>query len=76
MALVWQRHAYFSRKGPQVVITGRDQRKLATAIQELGSNVVGVQADAADIEAMEAAFVPVIEKIGHLDILFVNAGIG
>ena len=64
----------FLAEGAQVVITGRDQRKLAAAIQELGSNVVGVQADASNIEAMEAAFVSALEKIDHLDILFVNAG--
>ena len=64
----------FVAEGAQVVITGRDQRKLAAAIQELGSNVMGVQADTSDIEAMEAALVPALEKIGHLDILFVNAG--
>ncbi|GCE11030.1 SDR family oxidoreductase [Tengunoibacter tsumagoiensis] len=65
----------FVAEGAQVVITGRDQQKLVSATQELGSNVIGVQADTSDIEAMEAALVPTLKKIGHLDILFVNAGI-
>ncbi|GCE30052.1 oxidoreductase [Dictyobacter alpinus] len=65
----------FVAEGAQVVITGRDQQKLDSTIQELGSNVVGIQADTSDIEAMEVALVPALEKIGHLDVLFVNAGI-
>jgi NAD(P)-dependent dehydrogenase (short-subunit alcohol dehydrogenase family) len=34
-----------AREGSHVYITGRRERELATAVQQIGSNVTGVQGD-------------------------------
>ena len=66
----------FLREGARVVIAGRDETKLAAAVQELGtSDCFSVRADV----AVEADCVALVEKIqatwGGLDIVVNNAGI-
>ena len=66
----------FLAEGAKVVITGRDAKKLEAARRELGPEVLAFQADAADLAATEAAFAQVALKLGGIDVLFANAGIG
>ena len=66
----------FLAEGAKVVITGRNPQTLAAAAEELGGNVLALQADATDIPAMEKAFAEAAEKLGKFDIVFANAGIG
>lgn len=65
----------FVAEGARVAITGRDQTRLQVVAQELGSNVVAINADTTDVEAMETAMATVVERFGNLDIVFANAGI-
>jgi NAD(P)-dependent dehydrogenase (short-subunit alcohol dehydrogenase family) len=65
----------FVAEGARVAITGRDQTKLEATAQELGSNVLAIQADTTDVQAMEAAVARIVETFGKLDIVFANAGI-
>ncbi|ADB49836.1 SDR family NAD(P)-dependent oxidoreductase [Conexibacter woesei] len=63
--------------GATVVITGRDDARLAAAALELGDpqRLLTVRADvsvAADADRTTAA---IAERFGHLDIVFANAGI-
>ncbi len=66
----------FLAEGAKVVITGRNPQTLAAAAEELGGNVLALQADTTDIPAMEKAFAEAAQKHGKFDIVFANAGIG
>jgi len=63
-----------AQAGAKVAITGRDPERLAEAARALG--VVGIQADAANEDDVLRTFREVKEKLGDLDVLINNAGIG
>jgi NAD(P)-dependent dehydrogenase (short-subunit alcohol dehydrogenase family) len=65
----------FLREGARVMITGNNPKNLDVAQQELGSDVVAVLSDAADLGAQKQVAGKVRETFGGLDVLFVNAGI-
>src|ERR1022692_4352779 len=60
--------------GARVAITGRDPARLAEAVRSLG--VVGIQADVANEADVLRTFQEVKEKLGDLDVLINNAGVG
>ncbi len=59
--------------GATVVITGRSEEKVNSAAKELG--VMGLVADASDLNATTKLVDSVKSEFGKVDILFVNAGI-
>jgi 3-oxoacyl-[acyl-carrier protein] reductase len=63
-----------AKAGARVAITGRDPERLAEAARSLG--VVGIQADVANEADVLRTFHEVKEKLGDLDVLINNAGIG
>lgn len=65
----------FEREGARVVITGRDERSLAAAAQEIGGEVLALRSDAANLTDIDGLFAAVKEKFGRVDVLFVNAGV-
>lgn len=65
----------FIAEGTKVVITGRNQTTLDSVAEELGSNVLAIQADAADPASMENAVSQAVAAFGGLDIVYANAGI-
>jgi NAD(P)-dependent dehydrogenase (short-subunit alcohol dehydrogenase family) len=65
----------FARQGARVVITGRDQKTLDLAREELGSTTIALRNDAGDVGAAgELAQILAARDI-KLDAVFVNAGI-
>lgn len=66
----------FKEQGARVVISGRDQQTLDEAAQEIGGDVLAVRADTSSLAEIDKLFAAVKEKFGHVDVLFVNAGIG
>lgn len=60
--------------GARVAITGRDPERLSEAARALG--VVGIQADVANETDVMRTFQAVKQKLGDLDVLINNAGIG
>src|SRR3989441_7939106 len=66
----------FKEQGARVVITGRDQQTLDQAARELGGDVLAVRSDASSLTDIDKLFSAVEEKFGHIDVLFVNAGVG
>ncbi|RFS81217.1 SDR family oxidoreductase [Actinomadura spongiicola] len=63
-------------EGASVVITGRDQARLDSAVKELGGDrVLAVRADVTSLSDLDALTETVRERHGHLDVLFANAGI-
>lgn len=66
----------FVEEGARVAITGRDEGKLRKAAELLGHGVLALRADSNDVPQTERAFAQIAEKLGKLDGLFVNAGVG
>ncbi|KGJ96878.1 SDR family NAD(P)-dependent oxidoreductase [Colwellia psychrerythraea] len=63
----------FKEAGAQVIITGRDADKVATAAFELG--VTGIVADVINLTAIDNLVEQIKADFAKIDILFVNAGI-
>ena len=66
----------FKEQGARVVISGRDQKTLDAAVREIGGEVLAVRADASNLQEIDKLYAAVKERFGHIDVLFVNAGIG
>ncbi|HEY0207828.1 SDR family oxidoreductase [Acerihabitans sp.] len=66
----------FVNEGAFVFITARRQAQLDDALAELGANALGIQADVADLGALDSLFARIKEHKGHLDIVVANAGGG
>ena len=59
-------------EGAKVIITGRTPSRLQAAAEELGANAVAVLDDTSDGKTLER-LLPVVERIGKLDGLWLNA---
>jgi NAD(P)-dependent dehydrogenase (short-subunit alcohol dehydrogenase family) len=66
----------FVAEGAYVFVTGRRQKELDDAVQEIGDNVFGVQGDAANLADLDRLYETVKAVRGHIDIVFANAGLG
>ena len=66
----------FQQAGARVAISGRNQQALDAAAKELGNGILTVRADAGKVQDAEALFAAVAGKLGRIDVLFANAGIG
>jgi NAD(P)-dependent dehydrogenase (short-subunit alcohol dehydrogenase family) len=66
----------FVAEGAQVVITGRNQLAIHEAVSQLGNRAMGIRADATNLNDTKKLVEEVKSTFGHVDILFVNAGIG
>jgi NAD(P)-dependent dehydrogenase (short-subunit alcohol dehydrogenase family) len=62
-------------EGARVAISGRNKETLEEAVRTIGNGVLAVQADVAKPAALERLYAEVNEKLGKIDVLFVNAGI-
>lgn len=65
----------FIQEGAKVVIVGRNQRSLDEAVQILGTDVIALQADVANVADLERVFATIQEQFGCIDVLFLNAGV-
>lgn len=65
----------FIAEGAKVVITGRNPNTLSSVAEEIGPNVLAIQADAADQASMENVVNKAVAAFSKLDIVFANAGI-
>ncbi|WP_152399052.1 SDR family oxidoreductase [Paenibacillus cellulositrophicus] len=61
--------------GARVLITGRTQSTLDSALKQLGYNAVAVVSDASSLRDIEALATRVKAEFGTIDALFVNAGV-
>ncbi|MFC8528644.1 SDR family NAD(P)-dependent oxidoreductase [Nocardia sp. NPDC057227] len=62
-------------EGARVVITGRDEHRLAAAAAELGERALPVRADVAELGDLNALTERIQARFGRLDVLVANAGI-
>ena len=65
----------YADEGATVVITGRNKDTLDQALKELGENVIGIQGDVSNLDDLDKLYGEVKERLGHIDILFANAGV-
>jgi NAD(P)-dependent dehydrogenase (short-subunit alcohol dehydrogenase family) len=66
----------FVQEGAYVFITGRNKERLDKAVNEIGKNVTGVQADSSKLDDLDKLYESVKKEKGHIDILFASAGEG
>lgn len=66
----------FSDQGARVVITGRDQKTLDEAKNVIGNGVLAIKSDASKLRDIKKLFETLKKKIGGIDVLFINAGVG
>ncbi|WP_236674326.1 SDR family oxidoreductase [Paraburkholderia hospita] len=64
----------FVAEGAKVAIVGVNAERLKAAGDELGSDVLLVQADVRKVADIERAVQETVSKFGHLDVVFANAG--
>jgi NAD(P)-dependent dehydrogenase (short-subunit alcohol dehydrogenase family) len=62
-------------EGARVAISGRNQESLAQAARSLGADGLAIRADMSNIFELEMLFAEVAQKLGKIDVLFINAGI-
>ncbi|MBT2418433.1 SDR family oxidoreductase [Streptomyces sp. ISL-22] len=60
--------------GAKVVVTGRDEKRVAAAAGELGPNAVGMAVDNADPEAPARLIAAARERFGRFDGVFISVG--
>jgi len=68
----------FAREGADVVINGRDERRIAGAVKEiegLGRRALGIRANVGRFPEVRSMIGTTIAEFGHLDILVCNAGV-
>jgi len=65
-----------SKEGARVVITGRDEKTLRAAEQDIGGDVIAIRSDVRDVKQIRTLFEQVERNPGRIDFLFVNAGVG
>ncbi|NEQ78414.1 MAG: SDR family oxidoreductase [Okeania sp. SIO2C9] len=65
----------FIAEGAQVMITGRNEARLAEAVEALGPKAIGLKANAQSLTDIDLLTTKVEQKFGQLDILFANAGV-
>lgn len=62
-------------EGARVAISGRSKKTLDEAVKNLGNGLVAIQSDVAKLSDLDKLYAEVSQKLGKLDVLFVNAGI-
>src|ERR1700688_2196647 len=62
-------------EGAKVAILGRSRKTLDEAVKTIGNGVVAVQGDVAKLADIDRLYAEVSQKLGKIDVLFVNAGV-
>jgi NAD(P)-dependent dehydrogenase (short-subunit alcohol dehydrogenase family) len=65
----------FQQEGAKVVISGRSKKTLDEAVRTIGNGVLSIQADVANLADLDKLYKEVSDKLGKIDVLFVNAGV-
>jgi len=66
----------FAREGARVVITGRDSATLAGAGESIAGPPLTIRCDIADLTQIDSLMGEIGARLGRIDVLFVNAGVG
>ncbi|MFE3162400.1 SDR family oxidoreductase [Streptomyces sp. NPDC059224] len=60
--------------GAKIVVTGRDEKRVAEAVAELGPNAAGLAVDNAEADAPERVIAAARERFGRFDGILVSVG--
>ena len=63
-----------AHEGAQVVITGRRQKELDSAVAAIGRSVTGVRGDASNLADIDLLYHTVKDQKGRIDVLYASAG--
>ena len=63
-------------EGAYVYITGRRQKELDKAVEQIGNNVTAVQTDVSKLTDLDRLYETIKQQHDHIDVLFANAGVG
>jgi NAD(P)-dependent dehydrogenase (short-subunit alcohol dehydrogenase family) len=63
------------QEGALVAISGRSKKTLDEAVRTIGNGVLAVQADVVKLADLDNLYREVSQKLGKIDVLFVNAGV-
>jgi NAD(P)-dependent dehydrogenase (short-subunit alcohol dehydrogenase family) len=63
------------QEGARVAIAGRSAKTLEEAVKAIGNGVLAVQADVTKLEELDKLYAEISQKLGNIDVLFVNAGV-
>ena len=66
----------FVAEGAYVFITGRREKELDAAVNQIGENARGVQGDVTNLEDLDRLFQIIKDEKGTIDVVFANAGWG
>lgn len=66
----------FISEGGKVIITGRSDETVNTAVEKLGTNAVGIMSNACSMKHLFRLQAQVNQYTENIDLLFVNAGYG
>jgi NAD(P)-dependent dehydrogenase (short-subunit alcohol dehydrogenase family) len=66
----------FAAEGALVIVTGRRQAELSTAVSLFGDGAIGIQGDTSRNADLDRLFARIRETHGRIDVLFANAGVG
>ena len=67
---------HFIAQGARVLITGSNAGRVNEAAEKLGATASGFVGDVRDLTALDALAEEAKSKLGHVDVLFANAGLG
>jgi NAD(P)-dependent dehydrogenase (short-subunit alcohol dehydrogenase family) len=62
-------------EGAKIAIFGRSRKTLDEAVKTIGDGVVAVQGDVAKLTDVDKLYAEVSQKLGTIDVLFVDAGV-
>src|SRR6266567_913302 len=62
-------------EGARVAIAGRSKKTLDETAKTIGNGVLAVQADVVNLADVDKLYAEVAQKLGKIDVLFVNAGV-
>jgi NAD(P)-dependent dehydrogenase (short-subunit alcohol dehydrogenase family) len=65
----------FQQEGARVAISGRSKKTLDEAVKMIGNGALAIQADVAKLAELDQLYAEVSQKLGKIDVLFVNAGV-
>src|SRR5260370_36096792 len=68
----------FAHEGADLVINGRDEKKIADVVKEIemiGRRALGISANVGSVAESKAMVERAVAEFGHLDILVCNAGV-
>lgn len=65
----------FNHEGARVFVTGRSVKTLAEASKQFPDGITTIRSDASSLEDIDKLAATLKEQAGHIDVLYINAGI-